>query len=120
MHARFYHPTEIVIGQIIELSAENKHHAARVLRLKKGDSITLFNGNGGEFSAHIENISKSSTTVLIDNYHAIECESPLLIELAQAICVNEKNGLDHTKSGRAGCDLHTADYHDTQHRALVR
>ena len=90
MHARFYHPMEIVIGQIIELSDENKHHAARVLRLKTGDAITLFNGNGGEFSAHIENISKSSTTVLIDTYHEIECESPLHIELAQAICVNEK------------------------------
>lgn len=90
MHARFYHSAEIVIGQLIELSAENKHHAARVLRLRKGDSITLFNGNGGEFSAHIENISKSGTTVLINTYHAIECESPLHIELAQAICINEK------------------------------
>ncbi len=90
MHARFYHPVKITVGQIIELSTENKHHAARVLRLRKGDAITLFNGHGGEFSAHIENISKSSTTVLIDTYHDIECESPLHIELAQAICVNEK------------------------------
>lgn len=90
MHARFYHPAEIAIGQLIELSVENKHHAARVLRLKKGDAITLFNGHGGEFSAHIENISKSSTTVLIDAYHDIDRESPLDITLAQAICVNEK------------------------------
>jgi len=90
MHARFYHPAEIAMGQFVELSAGNKHHAARVLRLKKGDVITLFTGNGGEFSAHIENISKSSTTVLIDAYRDIECESPLQIELAQAICVNEK------------------------------
>ncbi len=90
MHARFYHPAIITIGQLIELSVENKHHAARVLRLKKGDSITLFNGNGGEFSAHIETIRKSNTTVLIDAYHDTDCESPLHIELAQAICVNEK------------------------------
>ncbi len=90
MHARFYHPVKIAIGQTIALSTENKHHAARVLRLRKGDAITLFNGYSGEFSAHIEAISKSSTTVLIDAYHDIECESPLHIELAQAICVNEK------------------------------
>lgn len=90
MHARFYHPAEIAIGQLIELSAENKHHAARVLRLKKGDAITLFSGHGGEYSAHIENLSKSSTTVLIDAYHDRDCESPLNITLAQAICVNEK------------------------------
>ncbi len=90
MHARFYHPAEIAIGQLVELSIENKHHAARVLRLKKGDPITLFNGFGGEFSAHIDTLTKSSTTVLIDSYQEIECESPLHIELAQAICVNEK------------------------------
>ena len=90
MHARFYHPAEIAIGQLIELSVENKHHAARVLRLKEGDAITLFNGHGCEFSAHIEKISKSSTTVLIDAYHDMDCESPLNITLAQAICVNEK------------------------------
>lgn len=90
MHARFYHPAEIAIGQLIELSVENKHHAARVLRLKKGDAITIFNGYGGEFSAHIKTISKSNTTVLIDAYHDLDRESPLHIELAQAICVNEK------------------------------
>ena len=90
MHARFYHPAEIAIGQLIELSVENKHHAARVLRLKEGDAITLFNGHSGEFSAHIENISKSNTTVLIDAYQDMDCESPLNITLAQAICVNEK------------------------------
>ncbi|WP_295627632.1 16S rRNA (uracil(1498)-N(3))-methyltransferase [uncultured Nitrosomonas sp.] len=90
MHARFYHPEEIVVGKIIELSAENKHHAARVLRLKNGDPITLFNGLGGEFSAHIEALKKSSATVMIDAYHDIDRESLLSIELAQAICVNEK------------------------------
>jgi len=90
MHARFYHPEEIIAGTVIELSAGNKHHAARVLRLKEGDAVTLFNGQGGEFSAHITSITKSSTAVRINAYHAVERESPLPIELAQAVCVNEK------------------------------
>ncbi len=90
MHARFYHPEPLAVGQLIELTAENKHHAARVLRLKKGDFITLFDGNGGEYLAHIAVISKSGTTVAIEDFHDIDRESPLHIELAQAICVNEK------------------------------
>ncbi len=90
MHARFYHPAEIVIGKIVELSSDNKHHAMRVLRLKKGDSITLFNGHGGEYSAHIETINRSTTTAVIEDYYDKERESPLTIELVQAICVNEK------------------------------
>lgn len=90
MHARFYHSAEIGIGQLIEFSLENKHHATRVLRLKKGHSVTLFNGRGGEFLGYIDHITKSSTTVRIEAYHDKECESSLHIELAQALCVNEK------------------------------
>ncbi|OQW42535.1 MAG: 16S rRNA (uracil(1498)-N(3))-methyltransferase [Proteobacteria bacterium SG_bin4] len=90
MHARFYHPEAITAGQMIELSSENKHHAARVLRLRNGDAITLFNGHGGEYSARIDSIRKDSITVLVDSYQDIDRESPLHIELAQAICVNEK------------------------------
>ena len=90
MHARFYHPEVITAGQMIELSSENKHHAARVLRLRNGDAITLFNGHGGEFSARIDSIRKDSITVFVDSYQNTNRESPLHIELAQAICVNEK------------------------------
>lgn len=90
MHARFYHPEEITVGQMIALSAENKHHAARVLRLRDGDLVTLFNGHGGEFCARIDSIRKDNIAVLVDSYQDIDRESPLHIELAQAICVNEK------------------------------
>ncbi len=90
MHARFYHPETLAVGQLVELTAENKHHAARVLRLKKGDPIILFDGRGGEYAAHISVISKSGTTAVIEDFHNIVRESPLHIELAQAICVNEK------------------------------
>ncbi len=90
MHARFYHPDEIATGQLVTLSDTNQRHAAQVLRLKKGDAVTLFNGCGGEFSAHIEQANKSGTTVLVGAYHDTDRESPLSIELAQAICVNEK------------------------------
>ena len=90
MHARFYQPTEMSIGQLIELSLANKHHATRVLRLKKGNPVILFNGQGGEFSGHIDHITKSNTIVCIDAPENKECESSLRIELAQALCVNEK------------------------------
>jgi len=90
MPPRFYHPAAITVKQVIALPADSGHHASRVLRLKAGDYITLFNGNGGEFSAHIIDTSKSATTVSVDAFHDISCESPLRIELAQALCVNEK------------------------------
>ncbi len=90
MHARFYHPAEITVGRCIELSQENKHHAVRTLRLRKGDSVTLFNGLGGEFSAYIQEIDNSDVKVLVEGFSVQECESPVVIELAQAICTSEK------------------------------
>lgn len=90
MHARFYHPESISIGQHLALSNDNSHHAFRVLRLKAGDTINLFTGLGGEFVARIETINKSGITVLVLEYLTRDRESPLKIELAQAVCVNEK------------------------------
>jgi len=90
MHARFYQPTEIAIGQHLELSEENKHHVTRVLRLRKDDSITIFNGSGGEFLARIELLTHAQVVVLVEDFKDQQCESPLIIELAQALCANEK------------------------------
>ena len=87
---RFYYPGEITAGRIIELPANAAHHAARVLRLEQGDEITLFNGNGGEFSAIIARIGKSGTIVAVEKQIAIERESPLNITLVQAVCASEK------------------------------
>lgn len=90
MSPRFYHAEDIFIGQTIELNLAAGHHASKVLRLKVGDSVILFNGKGGEFHAHIDNIRKTSTTVVIDQFDDIERESPLTIALIQTLCVNDK------------------------------
>ncbi|MCP5276182.1 MAG: 16S rRNA (uracil(1498)-N(3))-methyltransferase [Burkholderiales bacterium] len=102
MPPRFFHADDIHIGQIVELEITTAHHAARVLRIKTGDPVILFNGQGGEFSAHIESIRKATTTVFIDQFNAVERESPLTIELAQTICVNEKMDLIIQKSVELG------------------
>jgi len=90
MLPRFYHTEEIFVGQTVELNLAAGHHASRVLRLKIGDSITVFNGRGGEFRAHIKNIQKTSTSIIVDQFDDIERESPLTITLTQSLCANDK------------------------------
>lgn len=87
---RFYCPGEIAAGEIVELPANAAHHAARVLRLEQGDEVTLFNGEGGEFTAIIVRIDKKSVAVAVEKYHTTKRESPLVITLVQALCANEK------------------------------
>jgi 16S rRNA (uracil1498-N3)-methyltransferase len=70
------------------------HHAIRVLRLKRGDEVRLFNGEGGEFEASIHRVDKDSVTVDIGRHHEIERESKLKVCLAQAITTGDK--MDYT------------------------
>ncbi len=90
MFPRFYCTETMVIDSIIELPEKIRHHATHVLRLKQGDNVTLFDGHGGEFSAQITHNNKSHTSAIITKHSDIERESSLKIEIAQAICVNEK------------------------------
>ncbi|MDR4514861.1 16S rRNA (uracil(1498)-N(3))-methyltransferase [Nitrosomonas sp.] len=102
MSPRFFYTGDIQVGQTIELASTTGHHVTRVLRVKTGDSVILFNGEGGEFSARITSDRKNITTVTIDKFSAIERESPLTIELVQALCVNEKMDLIIQKSVELG------------------
>ncbi len=90
MPPRFYLNQALTTGQAFELPTDAKHHATRVLRLKTNDKVTLFNGLGGEYVGHIINTNKSNTNIFIEQFYDINRESPLKIELAQAICANEK------------------------------
>ena len=87
---RFYCPCDLVSGQQLALPEMAAHHASRVLRLQPGDTVTLFNGAGGQFPASIRAIDRHGVTVLIGAWQAIECEPPLTITLAQALSIGEK------------------------------
>ena len=47
---RFYEPCDLHIGQTHSLTDATTQHVSRVLRMKAGDSITLFNGHGSDGS----------------------------------------------------------------------
>ncbi len=70
------------------------HHAIRVLRLKLGDEVRLFNGEGGEYEASIHRVDKDSVAVDIGRHHDVELESNVRVCLAQAITTGEK--MDYT------------------------
>ena len=100
--SRFYYPDQINVGESIELSHGATHHAANVLRLEKGDRVTLFNGKGGEFLAFIRRINKVAILVSIEKFINVEHESPLQITLAQSICTNIKMDLIIRKAVELG------------------
>ena len=91
---RFYLNQKIALGAQLMLPPGPARHAARVLRLKAGDTVHLFNGLGGEFAARIERIRKDEVAVQVTTFNDIECESPLQVMLAQGISSGER--MDYT------------------------
>lgn len=87
---RIYSPQPLALGQSIQLDDAAARHVGLVLRMKAGQPLTLFNGEGGCFSATIQESSKRSVTVAIDRFQPDEKESPLQVHLAQSISKGDR------------------------------
>lgn len=88
--SRIYQPIPLELHANIRLDDKASHHLARVLRAKQGDKLTIFNGEGGEYTATITVIDKKGVQVNILSFTPVEIESPIHIHLAQGIARGEK------------------------------
>ncbi len=86
---RFYCPTALRPQSTIELPAELAHYALRVLRLKPGADIILFDGRGGHYTAVLQAEGKKAFAQ-IGAHEAIEAELPGNIVLVQGIASGDK------------------------------
>jgi len=81
---RFYCPQSLATGTIVPLPDLVTHHV-HVVRLNEGDSITLFNGEGGEYAATLTAIEKKRASALVGVFSPREVELPFAVTLAQAL-----------------------------------
>jgi 16S rRNA (uracil1498-N3)-methyltransferase len=81
---RFYCPQPLALGLTVALPEAVAHHV-QVLRLAEGGLVTLFNGDGGEYSAVLSTIGKRSVSAEIKAHTPREAELPFAITLAQAL-----------------------------------
>lgn len=49
------------------LQGAEAHHLATVCRLRQGDAVCLFNGDGNEYSAHITDVGRRAVTLQIES-----------------------------------------------------
>lgn len=66
------------------------HHAGRVLRLRDGDGILLFDGKGGEFEARLSMPGRDQVVAQIGARRDVDRESPLAVTLVQGVSSGEK------------------------------
>jgi 16S rRNA (uracil1498-N3)-methyltransferase len=88
--ARFFVDPPLKAGLRLALPERAAHHATRVLRLRVGDAVTLFDGRGGEYPATIVERARDGMSVEAGERLEIEREAPLGIVLAQGISGAER------------------------------
>jgi 16S rRNA (uracil1498-N3)-methyltransferase len=86
---RFHCPVPLATGQVLDLPPGAARHV-QVLRLQPGVQITLFNGEGGEFEATIEQMGRSDVRVQVGAHDTVEREARHRITLALGVPANER------------------------------
>lgn len=76
-------------GRSLTLPPEAAHHALRVLRLRSGDELVLFDGLGGEYPGRVVE-AKGIVRVALEEKRDIEREAPLALTLVQALPAGDK------------------------------
>lgn len=62
----------------------------QVLRMQPGHTLTLFNGEGGEFSAEVQHMGRSDVRVVVGEHRNVECEALCQVHLAVGMPANER------------------------------
>jgi 16S rRNA (uracil1498-N3)-methyltransferase len=88
--ARFLARGPFVAGSIVELEGDELHHAARVSRVREGELVEVIDGRGAAAGAVVSSVSKSSVALEIREPLLPSRESPVAMELAQALIQPEK------------------------------
>lgn len=79
----------LAAGQLLDLPPGAARHV-QVLRLQPGAAVTLFNGQGGEWSAQVQHIGRSAVQVQVDTHDAVEREIGPQLTIALAMPANDR------------------------------
>ena len=95
-------PGDLSANAEIVLPAQSGEHLTRVLRLEAGAPVTIFNGQGGEYSAVLGARSGKKVLARLGRHDAVERESPLTITLLQGVARGERMDLIVQKATELG------------------
>ena len=78
----FYAPVPLQ-GPGVELTGDEAHHMARVLRMKPGERAVLFDGRGTEATAEIETVGRDRVALrILETRSSPEPQSPVILATA--------------------------------------
>jgi 16S rRNA (uracil1498-N3)-methyltransferase len=87
---RFYAPDAERADDVISLPEEEAAHLTRVLRLRAGAPVRIFNGRGAEFDGFVQAITKGRVHVRLGAFRDAAPEPRVAVTLAQAALKGDK------------------------------
>ena len=88
--ARFYVPQPRIEKGMLKVEGEEVKHIRKVLRLRAGDEVAVFDGLGKEFEGTIVEEGLSSVVIRVQNVLSSKRDSPVEVALAQSLLKGEK------------------------------
>jgi 16S rRNA (uracil1498-N3)-methyltransferase len=99
---RIHCPDPLPASGRVLLHEAAAHHVARVLRLREGDALTLFDGLGGERDARVASVGRDRVEATIVAALDTERESTLPLRLVQCLQGGDKMDLTIQKAVELG------------------
>lgn len=100
--SRLHTPQALHMGATLELQDELAHYLGKVLRLRPGEQVALFNGTDGEYLAVILQVDKRSVTVELTQRRACLADPQLRIHLGLGLSRGERMDYAVQKATEAG------------------
>jgi 16S rRNA (uracil1498-N3)-methyltransferase len=90
VNPRFHAPDAERSGDVVSLPPEEAQHLTRVLRLKAGAAVRVFNGRGGEFDAVVDRAGKDAAQIRVGGARVAVREARIAVTLVQAVLKGDK------------------------------
>ena len=100
---RVFSDQMLQVGSAITLGERAFHHSIKVLRLRTGDAITLFNGDGFDYQAVLTVLKREASASIQSKQAGIQ-EPSLKVTLVQGVSRGERMDFALQKSVELGVD----------------
>jgi len=100
--SRLYVAMPLALHKTVELDEDSAHYLRTVLRLKKAHTITLFNGEGGEYLGETLEVSRKRILIKLRSFTERSVESDLQVTLGLGVSRGDRMDLAVQKSVELG------------------
>lgn len=91
MRRFFYNqPNSLQVGSTVPLTEEIFHHWCKVLRASIGEQSLFFDGQGGEYTVTLTDITKKQALVTINDFNPINRDLPFTVNIALVMSRGER------------------------------